>query len=1053
MKTTNRYFTLLLALLALPLAAIQKVPLELDFSTAAERAQWQFVYSSDTISTQWIIGENHDYAYGDNFMLYTSNDGGVTRNYSPTYAPSYYSYRCVAYYPLDTISTGDYVLEFRYRGIGSWSARMGVVLLNYEPNSTSYISYSGIYNTDESGKWWKKGSCTFHSDGMTKYYLCVVFDGYDSNLPIFPEYGYAVDAIQIYPVDNEPSCTQKPLSLEVKRSGMDMFVSWVGNASEYQMEYFLNDTSLKTRYTVDNITTTSYAIHPETVPEGAYTIRVRSICGRDTSAWAAIDYQLMYDISKHCIDYLNFEDPNVLPQYGSFNYPWSTSQVYDMGFLSSSSRHTIHCNPRDFDARTNYKLRTFPQGEPAAIRLGNWETNARAEDIVYTMKVTKDMSILLLRYAIVMQLPGHNLTQQPRFTLEFLDSVGALIDSCGYVDFTPAPDFNVEEADGWHREVAPEGQTDVIWKDWTLIGLNMRSYIGQTVNVRITTKDCSEGAHYGYAYFTMSCSPGRIEGIHCGVKPDHFTVDEGFYYRWYKKYDPDKTVLGTERTYNLTDPMDSVTYCVDMINMLKPECYFTLEASSLAFLPQATGLIQYTPSDCKNYVQLIDSSSTLGVYWDEDGESKVVRITPGVDEVLWDLGSYGTTTERSPKIPVPDSGDTLHVSLYAYLDNKLCENVTTFDYVVPAIGTARTIDTHYFCEGGSITYAGKTYTEETEFADTIIGSNGCDSISIVALRFFRMDTIAEYDTLCAGSTMEWYGQTLSEAGEYFATVPSKVYDCDSAYNILHLHKQPYLSMTVDYTQQHVCAGGGTIEVPFSVAAGDVRSYDLLFSDAAKESGYTDRMAQNVAPAASELLIALSGSLRPGIYDASLVFHNLHCDSMTFPITFAVYYDPDSLVTQRWNDFLSIRKSAFDAYGGFIDYQWYKDDQPIAGQTGSQLYLPEEGLNPSSTYAVELTRISDGIRLRTCPYSPTLQPSTVTISVYPTIVSSQNPAPLNVQTSYPAQLRLYGEDGVLRNTWTVPEGISQIKAPAGQGLYLLHIRTQNGEQTVRKIIVK
>ena len=1045
MKIANKYFTLLLVLLALPLTAMQKVPVELDFSNAAERAKWQFMYSSDTISTQWVIGESPDYAYGHNYMLYTSNDSSATRTYTPLYPPYYASYRCMAYYQLDTLPKGKYVLEFRYRGIGNSSAYI------YPRITSSLNIYSSgspaCYSTDDSGKWWKTGTCTFTSDGSTPYYLCFYFRNDSHSNTSKVNQGYAVDAIQIYPENDAPSCSQKPLSFEMARSGNDVILSWLGNASEYQLEYFLNDTSLNALRTIDNITTTSYVLHPETMQEGTYTFRVRSICGNDTSAWTALDYQLVYDISKHCMDYLNFSDPNVFPQYG---YTWSPGYyngVDDRGFLSEASHHTIHRYPRDFDARTNYKLRTFPQGEPAAIRLGNWRTGAEAETIIYTMEVTPDMSILLLRYALVMQLPGHNKDQQPRFTLEFLDTNGNLMDSCGYVDFTASADL-----DGWHTEPAKEGETDIIWKDWSLIGLNMRSYIGQTVKIRITTKDCSEGAHFGYAYFTMSCSSGSIEGLHCGIKPDHFTVEEGFYYRWNKKYDPDKTVLGTERTFNLTDPMDSATYCVDMINMLKPECYFTMEASSLAYIPIANGTIQYAPSDCKNYIQLVDSSSTIGVYWDTDGIKKVVRTTPGVDDILWDLGMYGTSTERSPKIPVPDAGDTLHISLHAYLENELCEDVKTFDFVVPAIGTARTIDTYYFCRGGSIEHEGQVYTTEIDFSDTLTAWNGCDSISTVALRFFQPDTVTHYDTICSGHSTEWYGMSLNEGGEYFYAEKSKIYDCDSVHHLLYLYQQPYLNMELGYKQQSICQNGGTIEVPFVVEVGDVIAYDLVFSNGAKQYGYTDRFWEYVVPNANAIAIPMTINLVPGLFEASVVFHNVYCDSLAFPITFVVNYDPDLLITQRWNDFLSVRKTAYDFYGGFYDYQWYKDDQPIAGQTSSQLYLPEGGLEPGSAYSVELTRSRDSVRVRSCPYFPHIEPNTVTISVTPTVVPSQNPAPLHIHSSQPAHADLYSESGAHMASWSVNKGENEIIIPNTRGLYLLYFITESGEQNIRKIIV-
>ena len=1048
----NKYFTLLLAFMTLPLAAMERVPLELDFSTAAERAKWQRSTSNSLVTTHWEIG-NPDYAYGDDYMLFTSYDGGATCDFSPV-DPSVGSYQCLAYYPLDTLPQGDYTVELRYRGVGYWNTSIYFGINTSIPDVNNWWWWGDrVATQDESGRWWKPYTFTFHSDGNTKQYLYFYFRNYEQGKPSIPDMGYAIDAIQIYQTETGPSCAQMPLELEMHRDGTDMVVSWAGNASEYQMEYFLNDTSLNTRYTVDNIVNTYYAIHPEVIPEGAYTIRVRSICGRDTSAWSVMDYQLIYDIAKHCMDYMNFEDPNVNPQYGYTWNPGYYNDVQDYGFLSSSSRHSIHCYPRDLDGRTNYKLRTFPKGEPAAIRLGNWETSARAEDIIYTMDVTEDMAILLLRYALVMQLPGHNLEQQPRFTLEFLDENGTLIDSCGYVDFTPAPDFDVTTADGWHMEIAPEGETNVIWKDWSLIGLNMRNYIGQTVKIRITTKDCTEGAHYGYAYFTMSCSPGTIQGVHCGMKPDHFTVEEGFYYRWYKKYDPNKTVLSTERTYYLTDPMDTATYCVDMINMLKPECYFTLEASSLAFIPNANGTVTYEPSECKNYIQLTDMSTTQGVYWDESGTKKVVRESEGAEEILWDLGLYGTSTEHSPKIPVPDAGDTLHITLHTYMENKLCEDVKTFDIAVPAVGTLRTIDTYYFCHGGSYNYKGQDYTTEVEFSDTLIGWNGCDSISTVALRFYHVDTVRFYDTICSGHSLEWSGMTLTEGGEYFTAIKSIELGCDSVHNILYLHQYPYLDMALGYEQQAVCETGGSINVPFSVNAGEVLAYDLLFSDLSKQYGFTDRILEPIVPLASQLTIDLTDSMRPGLFDASIVFHNLSCDSLAFPITFAVYYDPASLITQRWNDFLAVRKSAYDFYGGFKDYQWYMNDQPMVGETGTQLYVPEGGLDKNSTYAVEVTRISDGMRVRTCPYYPTDEPNTVTITVMPTVITPQDPAQLHIRSSKKANAELYNQSGNHMASWEVHDGDNIVEMPTISGLYLLYLTTESGEQHVRKIIVQ
>ncbi len=1060
MKNRHTHFVLFFLWMSVfCMQAAVRLPLELSFATPQERSSWQFLNSANAGSNQWVIGSDLDYAYGDSCMLFITNDGGTTRAYNPC-LNLYNGYTCMAYYPLDTLPEGEYTLNFHYRGISPTSNTYIYPRVITSPNLytgydyryiNGYGNYYYYYTSSNMGKWWKEASYSFSVDGSSPYYLCFYFYSYNDDYSgtFKSSYlGYALDAIQIYPSENVPFCSQVPQSVVMTRSGNDAILTWAGNASEYQVEYFLSDSSANTHYSLDNVTGTSYTFHSEEIAEGTYNFRVRAICGLDTSAWAALDYQLVYDISQHCMDYLNFYDSNVKPQYGWFGSPWSTTGVDDRGFDSERSRHTIHHYPRDYDERTNFKLRTFPEGQPAAIRLGNWRTGAEAEDIVYTMRITPEMGVLQLRYALVMQLPGHTPSQQPRFTLEFLDSVGSLIDSCGYVDFTASADL-----EGWNIEHV-DGEADVIWKDWTLVGLNMRNYMGQTIQIRITSKDCSEGAHYGYAYFTLACSPGTMEGIHCGMKPDHFTVDEGFFYRWYRKYDNPIVVLGRDCTYQLTNSIDTATYCVDLINMLDTNCYFTMEASSLAYIPHSAGGAKYDPTNCQNYVQMVDSSTTQGVYWTPTGQKVVVKSLTGAEEYLWDFGPYGTSTEKTPRVAVADGGDTLHVELHTFMENKLCEDIIAFDFPVPPLEIKRNVETHYFCRGGSIDLYGKTYTEEGDFIDTAKAWTGCDSLSILAIRYFLADTIHYYDTLCVSDgSLIWNGQTITSTGEYFASIKSMIFDCDSIYNILHLYAHPELSMAVNYTQQSLCAGNGSIEVPFAIVAGTPTGYDLLFSDTAKAHGFIDRFDQPVLGTEDKVIITLNDDVWAGQYLANLVFHNRDCDTKAFPITFEVFYDPDSLINQRWNDFLSVRKSAYDYFGGFYDYQWYKDGALLSGQTGSQLYLPSEGLEEGSGYAVELTRTSDGVRIRSCDYFPTIEPTTVTLTVFPTVLESGERVPVHIRLDQPGNARLYNQSGVQVSTWDVQEGDNEVFLPSGKGLYLLRVMMESGSTETRKIIVE
>jgi len=131
----------------------------------------------------------------------------------------------------------------------------------------------------------------------------------------------------------------------------------------------------------------------------------------------------------------------------------------------------------------------------------------------------------------------------------------------------------------------------------------------------------------------------------------------------------------------------------------------------------------------------------------------------------------------------------------------------------------------------------------------------------------------------------------------------------------------------------------------------------------------------------------------------------------------------------------------------------QDGEPIYGQTGSQLYLPEEGLQTGSGYSVELTRQSDGERVRSCPFYPTVQPNSVTLTVYPTVLSAQRRTPLFMNISQEAHVRLFYQSGMQVAEWMVQEGDNQLTIPSERGLYMLHVITAGGERQVRKIIVE
>ena len=199
------------------------------------------------------------------------------------------------------------------------------------------------------------------------------------------------------------------------------------------------------------------------------------------------------------------------------------------------------------DPRTGGLLRAIPQGYDASVRLGNWNSGGEAESITYEYIVdTATADILLLRYAAVLENPGHQLGDQPRFQFSIVDEYDNPINSqCYSADFVSSDqlDWNTYQYD----------TNTVLWKDWTAVGIDLEPLQGRRIFVKLTTYDCAQTGHFGYAYFTLSCDQKYISSGFCGhVDTNNFTAPEGFRYQWYN-IDSANVILDTNRVFYSSD--------------------------------------------------------------------------------------------------------------------------------------------------------------------------------------------------------------------------------------------------------------------------------------------------------------------------------------------------------------------------------------------------------------------------------------------------------------------------------------------------------------------
>lgn len=183
-------------------------------------------------------------------------------------------------------------------------------------------------------------------------------------------------------------------------------------------------------------------------------------------------------------------------------------------------RHVIMSSGNDPNACNN-----IPRVAPGSIysaRLGNSDDGEQAEKLRYQFTITPQSSLIIYKYAVIMEDPDHTPADQPRFEARLLDQNGNDIPCTYYlvVAGSGTSGFSTCNSSG------------AKYKNWQTIGVDASAYLGQTVTLEFSTGDCEQGAHYGYAYVDAGCAPFAIDSRYCvntnGVNAAVLTAPAGF---------------------------------------------------------------------------------------------------------------------------------------------------------------------------------------------------------------------------------------------------------------------------------------------------------------------------------------------------------------------------------------------------------------------------------------------------------------------------------------------------------------------------------------------
>ena len=503
-----------------------------------------------------------------------------------------------------------------------------------------------------------------------------------------------------------------------------------------------------------------------------------------------------------CIDPTNLTADYTACFYGTYGNPYSTTGIVDYGSSDIRSRHTVHYDPNETDPRTGNLLHIVPEGSDASVRLGNWNSNissAEGEAITYSLFVdTTSFDLLVLKYAAVLQDPLHAPSDQPRFSLEVLDENNNLLDAqCAAADFIANRNL------GWNLAA-----NNVLWKDWTTVGVDMSPYAGQTVRIRLTSRDCNEGSHYGYAYFTLDCMSKNMRSELCGdVDSNTFYAPAGFAYRWYSSTDTTVTISSEQSIKVATD---TVTYYCECSFVDNANCKFTISAYAGTRYPLANFDYSVEVRDCQFHVTF-NNNSTISA----DGINPLGSGEP-CESAIWDFGDGEASTNYNVSHTYSQPG-TYTVTLVSGIAGGACNDTAVANLVLSLPATHHTLlGTDNICAGdtaslsiaNTLTFAWSNGANDTSlllvpdstttYYCYIVDSNGCADTLSHTVNVFPVSYNNVYATTVENDLPYYYINNIYSSDTLDTIALTNFVGCDSIV-LFSLQVYPNVSASADST--------------------------------------------------------------------------------------------------------------------------------------------------------------------------------------------------------------------------------------------------------------
>ncbi|MFH1005776.1 MAG: PKD domain-containing protein, partial [Bacteroidota bacterium] len=302
--------------------------------------------------------------------------------------------------------------------------------------------------------------------------------------------------------------------------------------------------------------------------------------------------------------------------------------------------------------------------------------NGCVEQLIYPLNVTAQDTNFIYTYALVIEDPGHPITEQPYVSLCIYDKDGKSIGDCGCFKYTAGnlPGFYVSNCNI---------NSISYYKPWTLVGVNLSKYINQTLTIVITNVDCAKGGHFAYSYWDFSCRtlsgditnvcPGQQTSL-CGPEDPQIS----YTYQWYQNGKPYTGPGGNVKCITpIVQPGDTFSIAV----MQPSKCNFYAK-----YVPQVVTITpNFTSTGVCGIKKFTDLSTTLnglpikGWNWSFPGGNPSTANTSTV-AVTYPIGTYTATlivTSQGGCMDTIALPLTVSLPVASFSSNIVCEGDAT----------------------------------------------------------------------------------------------------------------------------------------------------------------------------------------------------------------------------------------------------------------------------------------------------------------------------------------------------------------------------------------